>query len=108
VDADTSYKIIIGKRTLNRLVAAVSTPHMAMKFLDEMRGIITIKAEPKVARECYGQSLRVAPYSVTKPGKESTSIDLSYPEEKKKLNEQNEGKSPMACPFCEKNPVSQG
>ena len=47
VDIDTSYKIIIGKRTLDQLVAVVSTPNMAMKFLDEHGNIITVKRNPR-------------------------------------------------------------
>jgi len=50
-------------------VAVVSTPHMAMKFPREGGDIITNKVEPKMARECYTQRLRVVPYSVTKLGK---------------------------------------
>lgn len=32
VDVDTSYNILLGRPTLNRIRAIVSTPHLAMKF----------------------------------------------------------------------------
>lgn len=64
VEADMSYNVLIGRRTLNALGAIVSTPHMAMKFPSEQGDIITMKAEPKTARECYAQSLRVNPYTI--------------------------------------------
>jgi len=64
VEADTSYNVLIGRRTLNTLGAIVSTPHMAMKFPSEQGDIITIKVEPKTPRECYAQSFRVNPYTV--------------------------------------------
>jgi len=61
VEVDTSYNVLIGRRILNALGAIVSTPHMAMKFPSEQVDIISVKAEPKTARECYAQSLRVNP-----------------------------------------------
>jgi len=64
VEADTSYNVLIRRRTLNALGAIVSTSHMAMKFPSEQDDIIIVKAEPKTARECYAQSLRVNPYTV--------------------------------------------
>jgi len=64
VDADTTYNVLIRQRTLNRLGAVVSTPHMAMKFPATNGEIITIKADPKEARQCYMQSLRVTPYTL--------------------------------------------
>jgi len=53
VDADTSYNVLIGRRTLNQLGAIVSTPHMAMKFSASNEMMITVKADPKEARQCY-------------------------------------------------------
>jgi len=38
---------------------------MAMKFLSEEGNMFIVKVDdPKVARECYIQSLRISPYSV--------------------------------------------
>ena len=64
VEANTSYNVLIGRRTLNGLGAIVSTPHMATKFPLDQGDIITIKAEPKIAWECYAQSLRLNLYTV--------------------------------------------
>jgi len=53
VEAETSYNVLIGQQTLNQLGAVVSTPHMAMKFPTSNEIIITVKADPKKARQCY-------------------------------------------------------
>jgi len=37
---------------------------MAMKFLATNGTIITVKADPKEARQCYMQSLKVTPYTL--------------------------------------------
>jgi len=47
VDVDTSYNIIIDMRTLNQLVAAVSTPLMAMKFPGEGEVSSPSKSSPR-------------------------------------------------------------
>jgi len=75
----------------------MSIPHMAMKFSDEKGNIITVKVEPKVAIECYTQSRKVAPYSVSRPGKEGASLDLSFPKEKEATNDQDKGKALTDC-----------
>ncbi|XP_020203330.1 uncharacterized protein LOC109788888 [Cajanus cajan] len=59
VHANTSYNILLGRTSLNRLGAIVSTPHLAMKFLYETGRVITIHADQKTARECYFASLRL-------------------------------------------------
>jgi len=64
VDADTSYNVLIGRRTLNQLGTVVSTPHMAMKFPAPDGTIITVKADPKEAWLCYVKSLKVTSYSL--------------------------------------------
>jgi len=64
VDADTAYNVLIGRRTLNQLWAVISTPHVAMKFLVSNGEIIMVKADPKEARQCYTQSLKVIPYTL--------------------------------------------
>jgi len=50
IDADISYIVLIGRRTLNQLGAVVSMPHMVMKFPAPDETIITVKADPKKAR----------------------------------------------------------
>jgi len=61
INANTSYKILLGRSSLNKLGAIVSTPHLAMKFLSLSGDILTIHVDQKVARECYAKSLRVEP-----------------------------------------------
>jgi len=62
VEADMSYNVLIGRRTLNALI--VSTLPMAMNFPSEQGDIIIVKAKLEKARECYAQSLRVNIYTV--------------------------------------------
>ncbi|XP_020238619.1 uncharacterized protein LOC109817702 [Cajanus cajan] len=59
VHASTSYNILLGRPSLNRLGAIVSTPHLAMKFPAESGRIVTVHADQKTARECYFTSLRL-------------------------------------------------
>uniref|UniRef100_A0A151UDX0 Retrotransposon gag domain-containing protein n=1 Tax=Cajanus cajan TaxID=3821 RepID=A0A151UDX0_CAJCA len=61
VSANTSYDILLGRPSLNRLRAIVSTPHLAMKFSSEEGKIITLHADQKTARKCYLASLKVQP-----------------------------------------------
>ena len=61
INANTSYNILLGKSSLNKLGAIVSTPHLAMKFPSLSGDILTIHVDQKVARECYAESLRVEP-----------------------------------------------
>ncbi|XP_020211561.1 uncharacterized protein LOC109796286 [Cajanus cajan] len=59
VHANTSYNILLGRSSLNRLGAIVSTPHLAMKFPADSGRVITVHADQKTARECYFASLRL-------------------------------------------------
>ncbi|XP_020211745.1 uncharacterized protein LOC109796485 [Cajanus cajan] len=59
--ANTSYNILLGRPSLNKLRAIVSTPHLAMKFPSEEGTIITLHADQKTARECYFANLKVQP-----------------------------------------------
>jgi len=65
VDAETSHNILIGRSSLNKLGAMVSTPHMAMKFLADNpsrgREVVTLHADQKTVRECYTASLKILP-----------------------------------------------
>ncbi|RDX96450.1 hypothetical protein CR513_20886, partial [Mucuna pruriens] len=58
VDAEASYNIIIGRPTLNKLEAVVSTHHLYMKF-PAGRTVATVWVNVTVARKCYEDSLRV-------------------------------------------------
>ncbi|RDX78625.1 hypothetical protein CR513_41077, partial [Mucuna pruriens] len=57
VDAEASYNIIIGRPTLNRLEAVVSTHHLCMKF-PVGRTVATVWANAGIARRCYEDSLK--------------------------------------------------
>jgi len=59
VNANTSYNILLGRPSINRLKAIVSTPHLAMKFPSVNGDIATVHVDQKIARECYVASLKV-------------------------------------------------
>ncbi|RDX72158.1 hypothetical protein CR513_48392, partial [Mucuna pruriens] len=58
IDAETSYNIIIGRLTLNKLGAVVSTYHLCMKFLVGRR-VGSIWVDSQLARRCYEDSLKI-------------------------------------------------
>ena len=60
------YFALIDIQTLNEHGAIVNTPHLKMKFPTLIREIVIVKADQKLARQCYIESLTVAPYSPTK------------------------------------------
>ena len=62
IDVDTFYFALIGNKTLNKLEAIVSTPHLKMKFPTLMGEIMTVKVDQKQARQCYVESLKAEPY----------------------------------------------
>ena len=62
LDLNTLYFDLIGRKTLNELGAVVSMLHLTMKFPTLTGEIVTIKADQKQARQCYAESLKVAPY----------------------------------------------
>ncbi|XP_068461731.1 uncharacterized protein [Phaseolus vulgaris] len=59
VDATTSYNVLLGRSSLNKLGAIVSTPHLAMKFPTEKCEITTVYVNQKDARECYAAGLKM-------------------------------------------------
>ncbi|XP_020207952.1 uncharacterized protein LOC109792914 [Cajanus cajan] len=67
VHANTSYNILLGRPSLNKLGAIVSTPHLATKFPSESGRIISIHADQKAARECYFASLRLPRLETAEP-----------------------------------------
>ncbi|RDX97691.1 Retrovirus-related Pol polyprotein, partial [Mucuna pruriens] len=58
IDALASYNIIIGRPTLNKLGAIVSTKHLCMKFRVG-RKVGSMWANTHVAQRCYEDSLKV-------------------------------------------------
>jgi len=61
IDANTSYNILLGRPSINRLMVIVSTPHLVLKFHSRTGDILTVHVDQKEARECYSESLRVEP-----------------------------------------------
>ncbi|XP_072058269.1 uncharacterized protein [Arachis hypogaea] len=58
VDVGLAYNDLIGRTTLNRLGAVMSTPHLCMKF-PTPEGIATIRGDQKLTRKCYNESLNL-------------------------------------------------
>ncbi|RDX79980.1 hypothetical protein CR513_39524, partial [Mucuna pruriens] len=58
IDAEASYNIIIGRPTLNKLGAIVSTYHLCMKF-PVGRKVGSVWADSRIARRCYEDSLKI-------------------------------------------------
>ncbi|XP_072054783.1 uncharacterized protein [Arachis hypogaea] len=69
VDVASTYNALIGRTTLNRLGAIVSTLHLCIKFPTQ-EGIATVKGDKKLARKCYNKSL-----NIRGKGKEVNSIE---------------------------------
>lgn len=60
VDAPrAAYNLILVRPSLNELGAIVSTPHLTMKFHSISGEVISIRADQRVARQCYVDSLKV-------------------------------------------------
>jgi len=57
VNAPSSYNLLLGRPSLNKLGAIVSIAHMKIKFLVKGR-VVTKKVDQEVARKCYENSLR--------------------------------------------------
>jgi len=73
IDANTLYNILLGRPTINRLMAIVSTLHLAMKFPSTSGDILTVHVDQKVSRECYVEILRVEPLRMEQCPKRKTS-----------------------------------
>ncbi|RDX78518.1 hypothetical protein CR513_41196, partial [Mucuna pruriens] len=58
IEAEASYKIIMGQPTLNRLKAVVSTYHLCMKY-PTTEGVGVVWADLSMVKRCYQDSLRV-------------------------------------------------
>ena len=58
VNANSTYNILLGRPTLNRLRAVSSTRHMKMKLPDLSGKVIVIKSDQEEARKCYENSLK--------------------------------------------------
>ena len=58
VNVVSTYNLLLGRPSLNRLGAVASTRHMKMKLPSLEGRVIIIKSDQKVARKCYENSLK--------------------------------------------------
>ncbi|XP_020230413.1 uncharacterized protein LOC109811165 [Cajanus cajan] len=58
VNSPSSYNILLGQPSLNRLKAIVSTPHLKVKYPLDGGGIGTIEVDQQVSRKCYQDSMK--------------------------------------------------
>jgi len=61
VNANTSYNILLGRPSINKLKVIVFTLHLARTFPSVNGDIATVHIDQKIARECYVASLKVEP-----------------------------------------------
>ena len=59
ININTSYNLMLGQSSINRLRAIVSTPHLIMNFPSTVSDIVTVHVDQKTACECYVSSLKV-------------------------------------------------
>lgn len=67
VEAETSYNVLLGRPCLNAFGAIVSTPHLTLKYPSDDGRIWMVRADQKVARECYAAGLKVKPFTAKNP-----------------------------------------
>ncbi|XP_027910365.1 uncharacterized protein LOC114169424 [Vigna unguiculata] len=58
VNAPSSYNLLLGRPSLNKLGAVVLTVHLKMKFPFDDGKVLTLSVNQEVARKCYEDSLR--------------------------------------------------
>ncbi|XP_027902747.1 uncharacterized protein LOC114162932 [Vigna unguiculata] len=58
-NAPSSYNLLLGRPSLNKLGAVVSTVHLKMKFPSDDGKVLTLSVNQEVARKCYEDSLRL-------------------------------------------------
>ncbi|XP_014503340.1 uncharacterized protein LOC106763689 [Vigna radiata var. radiata] len=61
VEVETSYNVLLGRPCLNVFGAIVSTPHLTLKYPTDDGVVHTVRADQKMARECYAGGLKVKP-----------------------------------------------
>ncbi|XP_027936375.1 uncharacterized protein LOC114191403 [Vigna unguiculata] len=59
VKSTSSYNVLLGRPSLNRLEAVVSTAHLKVKFPTERGQVVTLRVDQAVVRKCYENSLKV-------------------------------------------------
>ncbi|XP_057443228.1 uncharacterized protein LOC130735146 [Lotus japonicus] len=58
VNCTSPYNVLIGRPSLNRLGAIISTRHLTAKYLLSKGGVGILKADQMVARKCYLESFK--------------------------------------------------
>ncbi|XP_020201791.1 uncharacterized protein LOC109787663 [Cajanus cajan] len=77
VSAQSSYNILIGRPTLNKLGAIVSTSHLKVKYPLPNGDVGVLKVDQEVARKCYKDSLKARRRLYTAPAeKHIHSVEL--------------------------------
>ncbi|XP_017441044.1 uncharacterized protein LOC108346478 [Vigna angularis] len=61
VEANTSYNVLLGRPCLNAFGAIVSTPHLTLKDPSNEGRICMVRADQRMARECYVAGLKMEP-----------------------------------------------
>lgn len=78
INAHTSYNMIVGRPTLNKLGAVVSTLHLTIKYPLEGGRVRIVKADQPMARICYQDVLKSGwiPYLSSRRELGVTMLDL--------------------------------
>ncbi|RZR95584.1 hypothetical protein BHM03_00024465 [Ensete ventricosum] len=77
VKLSSAYNAVIGRPTLNRLKAVVSTYHRILKFPTRV-GVGEVRSDPRESRQCYLTATtlfkkpRTEPFGATPPGPEES------------------------------------
>ena len=58
VNAPSSYNLLLGRSSINKLGAVVSTVHLKMKLPTDDGKVLTLSVNQEVAHKCYEDSLR--------------------------------------------------
>ena len=58
INAHSTYNILLGSPTLNRLSVVSSTRHMKLKLLNLSGKVIVIKSDQQEAKKCYENNLK--------------------------------------------------
>jgi len=58
VNAPSSYNLLLGRPSINKLGAVISMVHLKMKFPTDDGKVLTLSVNQEVARKCYEDSLR--------------------------------------------------
>ena len=60
IDCLSAYNVILGRLTLNKIEAVISTAYLTMKFFTHNGEIATVRADQAATHKCYNVSLEVA------------------------------------------------